>query len=176
MAVKQLNDKFAIITDVVFFWSKVHEPAPKYNPDDGREYSVNCFIDADTVKQLKKMKINKNFNEVDEDKYPEHEGLYVLKLTQNELKRDGSPLPKPVVIDRFKSPIEDNIGNGSTGQVKIYMQEGIGASKGKLNVKLSAMMVENLIPYEGGNSAADGFDTEDAPAQVADDDDDDIPF
>lgn len=170
MAVKQLNDKFAIITDVVFFWAKVLEPAPKYNPDDGKEYSVQCFIDSATMKELKKMKINKQFSEVDEDKYPEYEGMYVLKLTQNELKKDGSPLPKPVVINKQKQVIDEAIGNGSTGQVKIYMQEGLGASKGKLNIKLSAIMVENHIAYEG-NSAIDGFDVDDVP-----DDDDDIPF
>lgn len=176
MAVKQLNDKFAVITNVTFLWAKVHEPAPKYNPADGREFSVTCLIDAETKKQLAKMKINKNITEVDEDKYPEYEGLYTLKLTQNELKADGSPLPPPIVLGSDKQPMTDNVGNGSTGQVKIYMREGIGASKGKLNVKLSSMFVQNLVPYEG-SSAADGFEDDDAPALAGNfDDDDDIPF
>lgn len=174
MAVKQLNDKFAVLTDVVFLWAKVHEAAPKYNPADGKEYSVTCLIDADTKKQLAKMKINKTIAEVDEDKYPEYEGLYTLKLTQNELKADGGALPKPVVLGPDKQPMTDNVGNGSKGQVKIYMREGIGASKGKINVKLSSMFVQNLVPYEG-TSVTDGFDD---PVEVGafDDDDDDIPF
>lgn len=191
MAVRVLNDKHTVITDVVFMWAKVHEPTPKYNPEDGREYSVVCLIDRETKKELEKMKLNKNFKEVDEDKYPDYEGLYEVKFAQPEKNRAGKTLIAPIVIGPDMQQTDSLIGNGSKGQIKLFTMQGMGASKGKINARLHSVLVQDMVEYEGG-SDLDGFEVDESakkaykakPRTSAADDfmddedfsDDDLPF
>lgn len=163
MAVKKINDKYIVLTNVIFMWPKVQEPGLKYNSTE-QEYSVECLVDAETVKGLKALKVNKTFKDASE-KYPEHEGRWSFKAANNVLTAQGKELQPPFVLDTSLTPISEKVGNGSTGQVKLFCMEGQGLSKGKLNIKLNGLMVTNLVVYEGSNQS-EGFEV----------DDDDIPF
>lgn len=172
MAVRQLP-KHLIVTDAVLMWSKMQVPVLKYGEDNVYEYSVEALIDEETKKALTKLKVNKQFKEAGE-KYEEYEGLYILRLTQPKFARSGKELQKPVVFDQYQQPTTEEPGNGSKGQVKIFFQEGTGVSKGKLNLRLHSVFVQEWEEFSGGGNGLDGFD--DAADGGEGFDDDDIAF
>lgn len=169
MAVKKLNDKYIVLTNVIFMWPKVQEPATKYQSTE-LEYSVECVIDDETKKELTKLKLNKQFKDASE-KYEEYDGMWLFKATQNVLTSTGKELRPPFVIHPDKTTVQETVGNGSTGQIKLFCMEGAGVSKGKINIKLNGLLIEDLKVYEG-NDAADGFDLDDTSSGGMDEDDD----
>jgi hypothetical protein len=70
------------------------------------------------------------------------------------LTKAGKPLTVNVVNPEGKL-IEDLIGNGSTGHLRLYATEGVGATKGKVNVRLNTVMVTDLVEY--ANNTDDVF-------------------
>jgi hypothetical protein len=156
-AVIKLEKNAIYLQNVTLFWSKVQEP--HQGPyDDIPKYSTTVIMDSETVKELKKIKINKTFKEIgvdiDVDKYPDHEGSFICKFEQPSLTKAGKPLTVNVVNPEGKL-IEDLIGNGSTGHLRLYATEGVGATKGKVNVRLNTVMVTDLVEY--ANNTDDVF-------------------
>lgn len=173
MAVKQVNDKLLVISDAVLYWAKVHEPAPNYDPSKPDEWSVTALISKADAKSLEKMKINKQFKEVEEEedgKYQDHIGLYSVKFTQPSKSSKGKDMRPPVVLGADGKPTTENIGNGSKGQVRLFLMEGQGPSKGKLTARLNGLYVQDLVEYVEQSSDIDGFDV-DVDNEGFDDDD-----
>jgi hypothetical protein len=137
------------IKDVIFYYASVQSPKPNYGKT-GNEYSVQALITKDEMQRLKAMKVNKTFKNIEDegllDKYPEGKGRYLVSFKCPESSSTGKELSIRVV-DASGKPMEDLIGNGSKGQLKLWLMEGQGLSKGKMNARLNAMMVEVLKEY-----------------------------
>lgn len=186
MAVKfKSEDQALYIKDVTFYWASVHSPKPKFDPSDGNEYVADIIVSASDAKALKKIKLNKGIKEigvdVDEERFPGHEGDFVFKGKAPEFTAKGKKLQIKVVGPDGK-PITENIGNESKGNVKFFVWEGDkGISKGKLNSRINVVHVTDLVPY---NDVSGGYDEElgidlsepDDTDIGSEFDDDDIPF
>jgi hypothetical protein len=161
MSVKYVEDKNALyIKDAVLYWASVHTPKLKYGSQTDKEYQITVLVTEEDMKALKKIKLNKEYkhvgDDIDVEKFPDCEGLWVVKFSQPALAKSGKKL-SVVVKNADGSDLEKEIGNGSKGHIKLYAQEGVGVSKGKVNTRLNAVVVTELIEYSGGS---DGFDSE----------------
>jgi hypothetical protein len=174
-----------VLKDVVMYWAQVHTPVLKYKTlTNAKEYTLTCLLTKETVMELKGLKpgLNKQFKRIDDDpkllaKYPEYADRFEVKFTQNEVSSKGKALSVDV-IDKKGKPITGDIGNGSSGQVKLFFYE----YDSSLIVRLNAVMVSNLVEYTGTKSDDDeGFDFDSDTSGFDTDtndnmDDDDVPF
>lgn len=152
-----------IIRNVIMFYPKVQEPAPKFDPSQGDEYSVQIAVTKAEMQRLKKMNINKTFKSVDDDnlaeKYPGTEGMYMVRIATNAIGTNGKS-QKPTVFSANGEVLDCLIGNGSKGDVKINLYESKKGAQGKLNAQLMALRITELVEYKGKKSGdiTDGFD------------------
>lgn len=196
------------INGVYFSYVCIANPKLKYESTE-KEYSANIILSKEQAKAFKSIsingqKINKTIKEVDTTDfeknhkfpapYPDQDVQYYITLTQNLKKTNGEPLPDflhPVVYKSLDNGATENItnveiGNGSFGDVA-YTQY---AGKKGITVKLSALLVKDLVVYSRASSdpwAAACVSTVGVKPTVAstptaksievdDDDESDIPF
>lgn len=160
-----------IIKDVIFYYAKVQEPALNY-AKTGNEFSVQALITKEEMQKLKVMKINKTFKNIEDEglleKFPEGKGRYLVSFKCPEKTSTGKELSIRVV-DASGKVMPDLVGNGSKGQLKIWLMEGQGLSKGKMNARLNAMMVEALKEYHK-KSGDEDFEYSGSTKRIAEDD------
>jgi len=153
---EQMNVK---LSNVIFYYAKVYEPAQNY-AKTANEFSVQCLIDKETMTKLKGLKVNKTFKNVEDEglleKYPDGKGRYLVSFKMPEFTAAGKSLSVRVVDTHGRS-MTDLIGNGSKGEVLIWIYEGTGMSKGKMNSRLSAIKVDDLVSFERKERAGDDF-------------------
>jgi hypothetical protein len=153
---EQMNVK---LSNVIFYYAKVYEPAQNYGKT-ANEFSVQCLIDKETMTKLKGLKVNKTFKNVEDEglleKYPEGKGRYLVSFKMPEFTSAGKPLSVRVV-DTKGHGMTDLIGNGSKGEVLIWIYEGQGMSKGKMNSRLSAVKVDELVHFDRKEKAGEDF-------------------
>jgi len=154
-----------VLNDVIFFYAKIKEPGLKYGSQTDREYSVNCLITKADMQKLKAMKVNKTIKNIEEegilDKYPGGDGRYLVTFKSPTHTTTGKELVVKAFDPKGKE-LDCLIGNGSKGSVKVWLFEGQGLSKGKMNSRLTAIKVDKLVEFEkkGGGSAGDDFSFE----------------
>lgn len=86
------------------------------------------------------------------------DGKYIVNLKRKAVKANGDENTKVNVFDGALNPLDgDKIGNGSTGNIKVYQYPYEYAGKSGISNSLTAVQVTNLVEYTGG-SAADGFE------------------
>ena len=159
--------------DVPVTFAQVLKPGKKLNSDD-TAYSLNLFINQDTMDKLEKIGLNKEMAEVGvtkikkgpnrgKVKYPLNEhnkdyaGMFAAQFSRNTVKRDANgavvkeyePLK---VVDAGGDVFTENVGNGSVCHVKMFAYRNVD---GMLVVQLDAVIVVEHVPYEGGGSSFD---------------------
>jgi len=95
-------------------------------------------------------------------------GNVAVNIKRKALKHDGQPNFPVALVDAKKNVIDvfNNIGNGSTGNVKVYRNEYDVAGRQGISTSLSAIQITNLIEYTGSVD----FDIEgDGPVATHDD-------
>lgn len=143
--------------NVPIYYAKVQEAAPKYQDPDHKEYSLDIFIDDDSLEKLDELIVNKQTFKVGVDKnkfknvkYPEDtfelvKGLNGLKLSLPELKKDGTANRLLVVKD--KAEFKELLGNGTVVTIKC---SGWRNKEGLLNISPRIISVVDHVPYEKG--------------------------
>lgn len=159
------------LTDVYFSYTCIATPKFKYESKTEKEYSVNILLSKEQAKAFKSiningLKINKTVKEISTEDfeksqkfpppYPDQDSQYIVTLTQNLKTTKGDPLPdylRPVSYKQLDNGATENItdveiGNGSFGDVSYTQYPG----KKGITVKLSAILVKELVPYVKANS------------------------
>jgi hypothetical protein len=155
-------------------WAKILEP------DQYGKYSVNMYLDDDTLEEQvntfnkvvtsamdevveagKKVAGKAEFLKEDDD------GKKFLSFKLDETKYDGSP-NKIEMYNAFGQKVDDwdkLVGNGSTVKIKYMAKPYYMASTKMVGVSLKfyAMQVIDLVEYSGGGDAGFGDETGDAP-------------
>lgn len=159
-----------IIENVTFFYTKIQQPAKKYQSED-TEYSVDCAVDKATAKKWNKEFPKQKAKEFDNDEFlekykveevpfPDQDEQYIIKLKKNAVK-DGRETPekyRPKVLvpsgaGNLDVTATKLVGNGSTGKVSYNINENsFGAF-----AQLSAILVTNLIEYKQLGGAGSEF-------------------
>lgn len=157
------NDKGrGVLKNVAMYYTAIQTPKNKYQ-SELRQYSVTIVLDKAQAtafsKEFPKKKVNPISNDEFIEKYksdvpfPESPIQYVFSLSQDELKKDGTPMPdflRPRALLEDKSgqiyDITEThlIGNGSRGDVHYSWYT---TSFGK-TVRLSNIVVKQLVKYE----------------------------
>jgi hypothetical protein len=134
-------------------WAKVTgKPVPGYE-NTFNHWSLDVYVDEDTVKRLKAEGINVK------DK---GEGPFV-SFSRKEFNRDGKPNQPIRIVNHKGETLQDQntvyngpkIGNGSTVNINFQVYE---YAKKKFSPVILSMQIWELIPYEGGE-----FPTRDDP-------------
>lgn len=149
-----------IIRNVMFMYVAVQNPKKKYQSEE-REYSANVVFDKATSAEITALFPNKKMAPMDEDSFKAKYGMsapftgifYVMKLSQPELRKDGSPIPdfaRPRVLLETKAGIFDItdkklVGNGSMGDV--YYNYYTVPKFGKV-LRLGNLVVKRLVEFE----------------------------
>lgn len=159
------------LTDVYFSYTCIANPKFKYESNTEKEYSVNIILSKEQAKAFKAiningLKINKTVKEISTEDfeksqkfpppYPDQDSQYIVTLTQNLKTTKGDPLPdylRPISYKQLDNGATENItdveiGNGSFGDVSYTQYPG----KKGITVKLSAILVKELVPYVKANS------------------------
>ena len=163
----KLNTEAGIIEGVGFYYTKIQQPAPKFNPEDGNEYVVDIHVDEETADAWdEEFKKNKSkFIKYDEfvEKFGAENAIgkgkqYFIKLKKNESyvdKTTGEKKPIPeiyrprVLLDVGNGELEDItltklVSNGSKGVVQYEVNE----NKYGRFANLVAIKVEDFIEYK----------------------------
>lgn len=155
-----------ILKDVAMYYTAIQNPVNKYQSEE-RAYKCTVVMDKAQAtafsKEFPKKKVNPVANDEFMEKYktdvpfPESPIQYVVSLSQDENKKDGSPMPEFL---RPRALLEDKsgqiyditethlIGNGSRGDVHYsYYTTSFGKT-----VRLSNVVVKQLVKYERPSS------------------------
>ena len=129
------------------YWPFVTTPNTKYTP----EYSVNLVVSEDVADSFRQ----RGFTIKDMEEGP----AIIIRRKVN--GPDGMIRKAPLLLDRFKNPLDGSVGNGS--KVKVQYKEWETEWNGKQfkGLDFKAIQVLDLVEY--GSSAPDGseFDIED---------------
>lgn len=161
-------------------WAKIlpGQQETKYDPKPGEEhdllYSISVECSEKKFKALKAKGLLKNYVLKEEE---EGETYFNLKALKQKTGKDGAPhkiLGDIKVIDKYRQPVTDQIGNGSD---VIVIAELIDSSNkrfpGKI-IRLLCVQVINHIVYEGKGNNIDEYEDlledEEAPEKIDVDD------
>lgn len=173
----KLNTEAGIIEGVGFYYTKIQQPAPKFNPEDGNEYVVDIHVDEETADAWdEEFKKNKSkFIKYDEfvEKFGAENAIgkgkqYFIKLKKNESyvdKTTGEKKPIPeiyrprVLLDVGNGELEDItltklVSNGSKGVVQYEVNE----NKYGVFANLVAIKVEDFIEYKSKSGGEPKFE------------------
>lgn len=165
----KLNTEAQVIEGVGFYYTKIQNPSPKFNPEDGNEYVVDLHVDKATAKAWGKEFPKNKPKEMDYDDFVEKFGetnaigtdeQFFIKLKKNEsYDKNGVRTPiddkyRPRVLQEVDGELEDItftklVGNGSKGVAQYEINEN---KYGKF-ANLVAIKVEELDEYvsKGGD-------------------------
>jgi hypothetical protein len=121
-------------------WAKViGEPSWGYE-NKFREWSIDVYIDEDTVKKLKAEGLSEKIKDKGNGPY--------ISFKRKELKKDGTPNQPIRVVDHHGEAWDKRkIGNGSTVNVNFVINE---YKPGQNNANILSMQVWDYVSYEGG--------------------------
>ena len=168
------NGRNEIIKNVELHWCKLDKPVSPFGTD---QYEISVQVPKKRAAELEaygKVKPVK-------DKEGKDTGKVSLNLKKKAFKKDGTEAAKVRVVDTHKNAVDPKtIGNGSVGNVMLYLQDyQIKAPNGRVtkegtSVMLVAVQVSELVKYEPKSANYTDFDYEEGEGTAAGDDD--IPF
>ena len=130
----------SILRNVTLNYLKV-DPSKPVSPFGTLQWEVQIEVSedrSDEIAEMGKLRTLEN-------------GNVAINIKRKALKHDGSPNFPVALVDAQKKTIEvfNNIGNGSTGNVKVYRNEYDVAGRQGISTSLSAIQITNLIEYTG---------------------------
>ena len=121
-------------------WAKIiGEPTWGYE-NKFKEWSIDVYVDEDTVKKLKAEGLGAKLKDKGNGEY--------ITFKRKELKADGTE-NQPIRVVDHRGQAWDNrkIGNGSTVNVNFVINE---YKPGQKNANILSLQVWDYVPYEGG--------------------------
>lgn len=101
----------------------------------------------------------------------EKDGVYTVSLKRKARKANGDDNGKVVVIDSALKPISEDrlmtLGNGSTGNIKLYQYPYEAAGRKGVATSLTAVQVVDFVEYVGGGVESGFSIVGDVPAEEA---------
>ena len=128
-------------------WAHLTTPNTKWEED---RYEITLEVDAEAY--------NKYSAKVDTG-HSYKDGKYLIKFNSPANKQDGTPAPRPILVDADARPSNANVGNGSEVFVKFrtftYTR---GRAQGKTRSFLEGVQVITLVEYtpDGDGDGATG--------------------
>ena len=138
----------AIIRDVEFYWANVYKP---HNPFGTEIWDIQIrTTDKKKVKECEELGITLKKHD---------EGYYFGNIKRKTVNAKGDPMDPPKVLNAAKESMDEGIGNGSKGNVKVFSYEyKVGGRAGR-TAMLTALQVVDLVPYKLTSQEVD-FDVE----------------
>jgi hypothetical protein len=148
----------SILRNVLLNYVKV-DPAKPVDPFGAFQWEAQIEVSADRAEEIADMGKLRTLDN----------GNVAVNLKRKAFKHDGKPNFPVALMDAKKEPIEvfNNIGNGSTGNVKVYRNTYDVAGRQGVSTSLSAIQITDLVIYSGSVD----FDIEADGEDVATDDD-----
>jgi len=130
----------SILRNVTLNYLKV-DPSKPVSPFGTLQWEVQIEVSEDRQDEIAEMGKLRTLEN----------GNVAINIKRKALKHDGSPNFPVALVDAQKKTIEvfNNIGNGSTGNVKVYRNEYDVAGRQGISTSLSAIQITNLIEYTG---------------------------
>ena len=130
----------SIIRNVTLNYVKV-DPAKPVNPFGALQWEAQIEVAADRSAEIEgmgKLRTLDNSN-------------VAVNIKRKAIKHDGTPNFPVALLDAKKETITvfNNIGNGSTGNVKVYRNEYDVAGRQGVSTSLSAIQITDLVEYTG---------------------------
>ena len=130
----------SIIRNVTLNYVKV-DPAKPVSPFGALQWEAQIEVSADRSAEIEGMgKLRALDN-----------GNVAVNIKRKAIKHDGTPNFPVALLDAKKEAITvfNNIGNGSTGNVKVYRNEYDVAGRQGISTSLSAIQITDLVEYTG---------------------------
>lgn len=147
----------SILRNVTLNYVKV-DPDKPVSPFGALQWEAQIEVSADRSEEIESMgKIRTLDN-----------GNVAVNIKRKAIKHDGKPNFPVKLMDAKKVAITvfNNIGNGSTGNVKVYRNEYDVAGRKGISTSLSAIQITDLVEYTGSvdfdiEADGEGVDTDD---------------
>lgn len=123
-------------------WAKIKNPDLKYEC-----YSIDLFLDEESMQMFKDSGLQLQVKETDDGKYIRLRRNLTRKSKDAGIIDNGPPQVLLKDGDTYK-PFDEFIGNGSTVVAKVRAYDG---KRGKGH-ELLVVAVEDLVPYAGAES------------------------
>lgn len=134
-----------LIKDVTLNWARLASPVR--NQFGGENYELQIVGSKDRAEEFAALGKVKELED----------GTIAVNLKRKAKKADGSDMDPVRVVDGQRNPLENrgSIGNGSKGNVIVWMYDyEFGGQKGRA-ASLTAVQVTDHVVYEGSTSAVD---------------------
>ena len=130
----------SIIRNVTLNYVKV-DPAKPVNPFGALQWEAQIEVAADRSAEIEGMGKLRTIDN----------GNVAVNIKRKAIKHDGTPNFPVALLDAKKEAITvfNNIGNGSTGNVKVYRNEYDVAGRQGISTSLSAIQITDLVEYTG---------------------------
>ena len=152
--------KNIMISGVTLNWARLDTPAD--NPFGGAPSWEVQIETADKAQAKALQDDGLNVKEAD--------GTFTVSLRRKSETKDGSPMAPVRVVDAAKNPIDGanrrKIGNGSTGNVIVWLAPYEYAGKKGITASLTAVQVTDMVEYSA--EASMDFDSVSANEETAD--------
>ena len=163
----KLNTEAGIIEGVCFYYTKIQQATPKFNPEDGNEYVVDVHVDEETADAWdEEFKKNKSkFIKYDEfvEKFGAENAIgkgkqYFIKLKKNESYFDKTTGQKKPIPEIYRPRVLLDVGNGELEDITLtklvasgskgVVQYEVNENKYGRFANLVAIKVEDFIEYK----------------------------
>ena len=130
----------SIIRNVTLNYVKV-DPAKPVSPFGALQWEAQIEVSADRSAEIEGMGKLRTLDN----------GNVAVNIKRKAIKHDGTPNFPVALLDAKKETITvfNNIGNGSTGNVKVYRNEYDVAGRQGVSTSLSAIQITDLVEYTG---------------------------
>jgi hypothetical protein len=130
----------SIIRNVTLNYVKV-DPAKPVSPFGALQWEAQIEVSADRSAEIEGMGKLRTLDN----------GNVAVNIKRKAIKHDGTPNFPVALLDAKKETITvfNNIGNGSTGNVKVYRNEYDVAGRQGISTSLSAIQITDLVEYTG---------------------------
>lgn len=138
-----MSNENVLIENVEFNWAKLVTPFK--NQFGGENYELQIVVDADRADEISTI-LSKEGKELED-------GRVGFNLKRKSMRASGEANGAPRVVNTAKEAIDGNtIGNGSKGNVIVYVYDyEFGGQTGRSH-SITAVQVTDLKVYEGSNS------------------------
>lgn len=131
-----------LIKDVTFNWARLATPFK--NQFGTENYELQIVVPADRAEEIAAA--------VEKEGKPQEDGTVAFNLKRKSMRANGEANGAPRVVGADKSPIDAmSIGNGSKGNVIVYMYDYEFAGTPGRSHSITAVQVTDLVKYERSN-------------------------
>lgn len=144
---------------VRLYWAKIlGAPVDKYNPSDGKEWTVDIALDQNHIKELRSFGITTSFYVKESDNPEDDRGPY-FTYRRSETYASGDQAKHIAVYDEYGDVWSKDklLGNGTVANVNVIVRDVQAGRSSRGKPIITGIMITEHIPYEGGQEAEPAF-------------------